>query len=177
MATEKKKAVVAELTDMLSRSTVAILTVPSGLTVAESTDLRKKLREVGVDFRVVKNTLASLAAHQVGKEALDALLSGPTGIAFGYGDEVAPARALIDYTRASKVEVRIKGGIIGSRLMSAGEAQQLALLPGREVLLAQLLGGLQAPVTNLVWVLKGNIAGLMNVLQGRADQLEKAATA
>ncbi|MDP2727315.1 MAG: 50S ribosomal protein L10 [Dehalococcoidia bacterium] len=177
MATEKKRAVVAELADMLSRSTIAILTVPSGMTVAETTDLRRRLREVGVDFRIVKNTLARFASQQVGKNSLEQLLTGPTGIAFGYGDQVAPAKTLLDYSRSAKTEIRIKGGIMDNRLLSAEEVRQLASLPGREVILAQLLGGLQAPIAGLIWVLKGNIAGLVNVLQGRVEQLGKEATA
>ncbi len=174
MATEKKRAVVAELIDMLSRSTIAILTVPTGMTVAETTDMRRKLREVGVEFRVVKNTLARLASKQTGKEALDPLLAGPTGIVFGYGDQVAPAKALLDYGRAAKMDIRIKGGILDSRLLSGDEVRQLAQLPGRDVLIAQVLGTLQAPIVGLAWVLKGNIAGLINVLQAHKDQLEQA---
>ena len=174
MATEKKKAVVAELVDMLSRSTIAILTVPTGMTVAEITDMRRKLREVGVEFRVAKNTLTRLASKQVGKEALDPLLTGPTGIVFGYGDQVAPAKALLDYGRAAKMDIRIKGGILDNRLLSGDEVRQLAQLPGREVLIAQVLGTLQSPIVGLAWVLKGNIAGLLNVLQAHKDQLEKA---
>lgn len=175
MATEKKKGVVAELTDLLSRSTIAILTVPTGMTVADMTELRKKLREVGVEFHVVKNTLARIASRQAGKEALDKFLAGPTAIVFGYGDHVEPAKALLEYGRAAKLDVRIKGGILDQRLLSAEDIRRLAQLPGRNVLLAQLLAGLQAPITGLVWVLKGNMAGLLNVLEARRKQLEEAA--
>ncbi|MDO8688988.1 MAG: 50S ribosomal protein L10 [Dehalococcoidia bacterium] len=177
MATEKKKSVVAELTDMLSRCTIAILTVPTGMSVAETTEMRRKLREAGVEFRVVKNTLARRAAKEVGKEALDPLLTGPTGIVFGYGDQVAPAKALLEYGRAAKAEVKIKGGILEKRLLSGEDVRQLAHLPSREVLIAQVLGGLQAPIVGLVWVLKGNLSGLLNVLQARKGQLEPEATA
>lgn len=176
MATEKKRTVVAELAEMLSRSTIAILTVPSGMTVAEITGLRRRLREVGVDFRVVKNTLARLAAQQVGKDGLGTLLTGPTAMVFGYGDQVLPAKILLDYSRSARAELRIKGGMLEDRLLSLEEVRQLALLPGREVLLAQLLGGLQAPIARLVWVLRGNVVGLLHVLQARKEQLEKQAT-
>lgn len=177
MATEKKKAVVAELVDMLSRSTIAILMVPTGMSVAETTDMRRKLREVGVEFHVAKNTLVRLAARETGKEALEPLLAGPTGIVFGYGDQVAPAKALLDYGRSAKTDIRLKGGILDNRVLSADEVRQLAALPSREVLIARVLGGLQSPVVGLVWVLQGTLAGLVNVLQGRKDQLEQQATA
>ena len=174
MATPKKRAVVAELSELLARSTIAILTVPTGMTMADMTDLRRRLREVGVEFHVVKNTLARIASRQVGKDALDSLLSGPTAIVFGYGDEVEPARVLLDFSRAAKMDIRIKGGILHSRVLSAEQVRQLAYLPAREVLLAQLLGGLQAPLSRLVWVLKGNMVGLLNVLEARKGQLESA---
>lgn len=177
MATEKKKTVVAELTDLLSRSTIAILTVPTGMTVADMTELRKKLREVGVEFHVVKNTLARIASRQAGKEALGKLLAGPTAILFGYGDQVEPARTLLEYGRTAKLDIRIKGGIMEERLLSGEDVRLLARLPAREVLLAQLLGGLQSPISGLVWVLKGNTVGLVNVLEARRKQLEEAAAA
>lgn len=177
MATEKKKTVVAELTDMLARCTIAILTVPTGMTVADMTELRRRLREVGVEFHVVKNTLARIASRQAGKDALDSLLAGPTAIVFGYGEQVKPAKTLLEYSRATKLDIRIKGGIMGNRLLSSEQVRQLAQLPGKEVLLARLLGGLQAPIVSLVWVLKGNVAGLLNVLEARRKQLEGEAAA
>lgn len=175
MATKKKKSVVAELTDLLSRSTIAILTVPTGMTVTQMTELRRKLREVGVEFHVAKNTLARIASRQVGKDAMDSLLKGPTAIVFGFGDQIEPARALQEYSRATKMELRIKGGILDNRLLSAEDVRRLAQIPGREVLLSLLMGGLQSPITRLVWVLKGNMAGLLNVLDARRKQLEEAA--
>lgn len=177
MATEKKKTVVAELTDMLTRCTIAILTVPTGMTVADMTELRRRLREVGVEFHVAKNTLARIASRQAGKDALNSLLTGPTAIVFGYGEQVKPAKTLLEFGRATKLDIRIKGGIMGNRLLSSEQVRQLAQLPGKEVLLAQLLGGLQAPIVSLIWVLKGNVAGLLNVLEARRKQLEGEAAA
>jgi large subunit ribosomal protein L10 len=172
MPTEKKKGIVEGLTERLSRCTIAILTVPTGLSVAEMNALRRKLREAGVEFKVVKNTLAHLAAQAANKEALDPLLTGPTAIAFGYEDQSRAAKSLVDHIQSSRIELRIKGGILDNRLLSPEEIRHLANLPAREVLVAQLVGGLQSPLARLILVLRGNLVGLLNVLQARAKSLE-----
>ena len=172
MRLEEKKQTVSELAQKLERSNIVITTNYIGLTVAEMTELRRKLRQEEIEFRVIKNTLARFAAEQVGKEKLNSIIEGPTAIAFGYGDETAPAKALLDYIRSAKSELKISGGLMKERVLSASEIATLATLPPKEVLIAKLLSGMQGSIFALVNVLNANIAGFTNLLVARKKQLE-----
>lgn len=172
MPTEKKIQAVRELTDILAKSTVAIATDYRGLTNAELSQLRRRLRERGIAYHVVKNTLARLAGEQTGKTGLASISVGPTALAFGYGDVVEPARMLVDYIRSTKTVLTVKGGLLDNRVLSADDVTTLAYLPPREVILGQLLGQLQGPMAALVGVLSGNLQSLLRVLQARIQQLE-----
>jgi large subunit ribosomal protein L10 len=169
---QKKAETVEKLGDILSRSTMAVITDYRGLTAAEMTELRRKLGEQGVEYRVVKNTLARFAAERAGRAELKALLQGPTALALGYGDIIIPARAVADFTRTSKSSLRIKGGLLEHRLLTSQEVATLSTLPPREVLIAKLMAGMQAPISALVGVLAANMRGLAGVLQARIQQLE-----
>jgi len=157
--------------EWMSTCTVAISADFSGLGVTDMTALRRALREAGVEFRVVKNTLAYLAADAAGRPELKNIVEGPTGIAFGYGDPAGPAKALVQFIRANRSPMRIRGGVMGERGLSAQEVDTLAMLPSREELIARLLGQMQGPVTRLASVLNSPISGLARVLQGRAESL------
>lgn len=172
MRLEEKKQTVSELAQKLERSNIVITTNYIGLTVAEMTELRRKLRQEGIEYRVIKNTLARFAAEQVDKEKLNSIIEGPTAIAFGYGDETVPAKALLDYIRSTKSELKIRGGLMGERVLSASEVATLATLPPKEVLIAKLLSGMQGSIFALVNVLNANIAGFTNLLVARKKQLE-----
>jgi len=169
---EKKTETVERLGEILSRITMAVATDYRGLTAAEMTELRRKLGEQGVEYRVVKNTLARFAAERAGREGLKDLLQGPTALALGYGDISIPARAVTDYVRASKSTLRVKGGLLEHRVLTAQEVAILSTLPPRETLIAQLMAGMQAPVSALLYVLTANIRELAGLLQARIHQLE-----
>jgi large subunit ribosomal protein L10 len=169
-----KQEAVKEIEDLLSRCTIAILTDYRGLTVADMSELRGKLRGVSSEYRVVKNTMTRFAAERTGKEALKDLLVGPTAIVFGYGEVMEPAKALADYLQAKKLGLPIKGGIMGDRLLSPEQIKALATMPPREVLISRLLGMLQTPITSLVFTLNANLSGLVRVLDARRQQLEGA---
>ncbi|MCL5961381.1 MAG: 50S ribosomal protein L10 [Chloroflexi bacterium] len=173
MPTPQKQKTVEELSKRLSQSQLLVLADYRGLTVADLSNLRRQLREHGVEFQVAKNTLAALAAKSVGLEGLLPLLEGPTAIAFVEGGIVAPSKVLSDYARTSKV-FSIKAGLLKGRAISAEDVASLATLPPREVLLARVLGGMQAPMTGLVTVLNANLQGLVRVLDGRRAQLAGA---
>ena len=143
MSREKKVQIVDQLHEMLSKCSVGVLTDYRGLSAAAMTDLRRKLREAGIEYRVVKNTLARFAAERSGRDELVDLFEGPVAIAFGYGEITEPAKVLADYIQASK-----------------------------EILLAQVLGGIQSPIVYLVGALISPIRGIMGVLQARITQLE-----
>jgi large subunit ribosomal protein L10 len=161
---EKKVAAVADLKDRMSRARVIILSDYRGMTVAEMTVLRRKVRESGSQVLVVKNTLARLAAREAGIEDLDPLLKGPTAIAFGYEDEVSLSKLMTQFQKDFKA-FELKGGVLQGQVVPPEGVQRLADLPPKEVLLAQVTGAFQAPIYGLVSVLQGNIRKLVYALE------------
>ncbi len=173
MSREKKAQIIDELQETFSKCSIGILTDYRGLSVPQMTSLRRRLDESGIEYRVVKNTLARFAAERGGKEELVNSFEGPIAIAFGYGDITEPARALADYIRTSKATLNIKGGFLADRLLTLEEVKTLSTLPSREVLLARVLGGLNIPILALVNCLAAPIRGFTGVLQARIQQLEE----
>jgi large subunit ribosomal protein L10 len=172
MPTEKKAKTIEELRESLAKSSIIILTDYRGLTTPELTSLRRKLREASTEFKVVKNTLARLAATKAGKEMLVKSLVGPIAIAFGQGDIIASAKALTGYISDTKGNLAIKGGFLGTRLITAEEVITLATLPSREVLVARALGQMKSPLARLLGSLTAPMRGVIGVLQSRIKQLE-----
>jgi len=125
MSREKKTLIINRLQEVFSKCSIGILTDYRGLSVHEITDLRRRLRESGTDYKVVKNTLARFAAERAGKDELVNLFEGPVAIAFGYGNITESARTLVDYIRTSKVSLSIKGGFLGDRLLTSEEVTTL----------------------------------------------------
>jgi len=164
----KAKAVAALESDIASASTI-IVTEYRGLTVQELQDFRRKLRPRGVEYHVVKNSLFGRAAEQSKKTGLRELLSGPTAIAIGSGDEVDLAKSLVEESRGYKA-FKIVGAYVGGRAMTAADVQSLAKLPARIQLQAMLVGSLQAPLSQVVATLQAPLANLVRVLQARGQQ-------
>jgi len=146
MARPEKVAVVEEIRTKLGDADAAILTEYRGLTVTELATLRGALRPAATEYKVFKNTLARRAAEEAGLTELAELLQGPTAIAFVRGDAVAAAKALRDFGRTSPALV-VKGGLLGPRVLTPRDIEALADIEPREVLLARLAGGFQAPLT------------------------------
>ena len=172
MSREKKALIIDTLQQVFSKCSIGILTDYRGLSTPEMTNLRSRLRESGIEYKVVKDTLARFAAERAGKDELVSLFEGPVAVASGYGDITEPAKVLADYIRTSKASLDIKGGFIGDRVLTSGEVIILSTLPSREVLLARVLGGMQAPVSALVSQLLAPMRGIIGVLQARIQQLE-----
>ncbi len=172
MSREKKAQIIDRLQEIFSTCSIGIFTDYRGLSAPEMTGLRRGLRELDIEYRVIKNTLARFAAERAGKDELASFLEGPIAIALGYGDISEPARALADYIRTSKATMNIKGGFLGSRLLTPEEVMILSTLPSREVLLAKTVGGMQTPIVSLLSYLVTPLRGLMSVLQARKQQLE-----
>ena len=170
MPSEAKIAEVARLAERLQKSRLALFTDFRGLRAQEMGGLRLKLRAQGIDYQVVKNTLVIRALEQVGRGEGKKLLLGPTAIAFGYGEEASTAKGMAEALRSLKA-LRLQGGLLGERVLTAAEVLSLATLPPREVVLANLLGGMQAPAARLLGVLQASLAGLARLLQARASQL------
>jgi Ribosomal protein L10 len=150
---EEKKQIVAEIAEKLRTSKSAILADYRGLNVAQMTELRKKLREAGCEIKVYKNTLARRATAEVGLTELDPFLVGPTAIAFGPEDPVAPAKILAEFAKENEA-LELKAGVVEGRVVSAEEIKAIAKLPSREGLLAMLLSVLQAPIRNFALAVK-----------------------
>ncbi len=150
---ESKKQVVSEITEKLTSSKSTILVDYRGLNVADMTELRKQLREAGVDFRVYKNTLVRRATAEVDMTELDEQLIGPTAIAFSNEDVVAPAKVLNSFAKENEA-LEIKTGVIEGNLVSVDEIKALAELPSQEGLLSMLLSVLQAPMRNFALATK-----------------------
>ncbi|MCM3715696.1 50S ribosomal protein L10 [Halalkalibacter oceani] len=150
---EQKKQVVADIAAKLNASKATIVVDYRGLNVAEVTELRKQLREAGVEFKVYKNTLARRATAEANLSELDAQLVGPTAIAFSDEDVVAPAKVLNSFAKEHEA-LEIKAGVIEGRITSVEEIKALAELPSREGLLSMLLSVLQAPMRNFALATK-----------------------
>jgi large subunit ribosomal protein L10 len=172
---EKKEQLVSWYTDLFSRSSAAILTDYRGLTMADITQLRRKLQEIQSDYRVTKNRLMKLALKEAGLPVPEDLLEGPTATGFCFEEVPAVARVLVDFSRESKILV-IKGGLLGDRVISAEEVTALAELPPREVLLAQVLGTIQGPAGGVARAIASSIRSILHVLKARVEQLEQQAS-
>jgi len=169
---KEKKKVIEELTNCLSKCTIAIATDYRGLTAKEMGQLRRQLRSSGIDYRVAKNTLTKFAAEKANKKQLEPLLSGPLAVAFGYDDVIMPAKALSDFIRSSGAVLKIKGGLLGDRLLTPKEISYIASIPPKNVLISQLVGQLAVPLYSLHNVLSAPLRGFANVLQARIRQVE-----
>lgn len=169
MPTAAKEATVAELREELAKARTMIVSEYRGLTVKEIAEIRRALRKQDVTYRVVKNRLMRIAAEDSVGGALGPLLTGPTAIAFGT-DEAGTAKAVIEATRPYSRIVRITGGVLGDRAIDADAVTRLATLPPREVLLAKLAGGMQAPVGTLAGLFAAPLRNLGYALAQVAEQ-------
>lgn len=173
--TQEKLQTVAEIKEKLSTTQGAVLTNYRGLTVAQDTKLRRQLREAGVEYRVFKNTMTRIAAKEAGIEGLDPYLEGPTAIAMSYTDPVAPAKVIADFVKENKLQtLEVKAGLVEGKVIDANSVKALASLPAREVLIAQVLAGMQAPVAGFVNVLSGSLRNLVYALEAVRKQKESA---
>lgn len=168
----EKAGKVAELKDLLSSSKGAVLVDYCGLTVAEDTELRSKMREAGVKYMVAKNTFIRIAAKEAGIEGVDAYLEHNTAVAFSAEDPVAPAKILNDFSKDHKA-LEIKAGILDGKVIALDEVKALAELPSREELLAKLVGSMQAPISGLVNVLQGTIRNFVYTLEAVRQKKEQ----
>jgi large subunit ribosomal protein L10 len=149
-----KEAVVTEVKEKLSSSSSVVLVDYKGINVLDVTELRKRFREAGVEYKVYKNSLFKRAASELGMEALHEHLQGTVAVAFGAKDAVAPAKTLNQFIKDKpKTTISIKAGYVEGKMMDAKDVKALGDLPSRDVLIAMLLGALQGSVRNLAYVL------------------------
>lgn len=168
-----KTRVLEETGEFIGRSQAVMLTEYRGLTVSQMSDIRKKLQEADADFSVIKNTLFKRAAGN-GSEVdpqVDAVLNGPTAAVFALGDPVATAKVLTDYIAANRnTPLKIKGGIVSGKFYTPQQVDALSKVPPRDVLISQMLGSFNAPITGFVGTLNGIVSNFVYTLQAVADK-------
>ena len=166
-----KEAAVSEIQEKMQQAQSVVFVDYRGLTVEEVTNLRCKMRDAGVDYKVIKNTMIQRAADKEGIEGLNSILEGPTAVAFGMKDPVSPAKILVDFAKDTK-KTEIKGGVLDGKTIDVDGVKYLASLPSKEELLAKMMGSLNAPVTGLVMALSGVMRNLVCALNAIKEQKE-----
>lgn len=176
--TSAKEAIVNGLKEQLTTAKGVVLVTYKGLTVAQDTKLRRNLREAGVSYHVVKNTMLRIAAQEAGIEGLNPYLEGTTAMAFSTEDAIAPAKVISDFIKENKLDtaeiLNVKAGMLEGQVIGLEEVKALAALPSREVLIAKVLGSMQAPISGMVNVLQGTIRNAVYVLEAIRQQKESA---
>lgn len=162
---EIKEVKVRELTEKFQKAQAAILTSYIGITVEADTELRKKMREAGVEYKVIKNTLAARAANEAGFGDIEKYFAGPVAVAFSYDDPTTPARVLAEFGEKNKA-VELKAGIVQGSVFDTAKVNELAKIPPKEVLIAKLLGSFKAPLSNFVY--------LVNAIKEKNEQQANA---
>ncbi len=173
MNKREKEQIISDLHQQVEKVKAVVLTNYRGLNVEQMNQLRQRLREEKISFNVVKNTLIKLASKGTDLEKLNGYFEGPTAIAVAHENPVPLAKILSDFQKTQPL-LQIKAGMIEGKVTAPEEVKALASMPSREVLLAQVLGGIQAPGAQLAGVLLGVLQQTVNVIQARVDQLEKS---
>jgi len=171
---DAKVVEVAEIKQKLDRASGVVIVESVGMNVLEVTDLRNQLRKANVEYRVLKNTLVNRAADELSIEGLEPFLKGPTAIAFGYDDPTQPAKVLTEYMKKVS-KIQIKCGLVSKKFVKANDVEALAKIPSKEVLIAKMLGTMNAPITNFVGILNGPARALVCALKAVQDQKEQSA--
>ena len=171
MPTEKKVQSVQEMTETLSRSSVVIGADYRGLSVAEATELRRAMREAGIEIQVVKNTLFLRAAEAAGMPGVAALAEGPTAIIYGFDDPLAPIKTVVEYQRQSRNAFQARKAFLDGEIIAGIRLSDLASLPPKEVMIGEIAGALQSPITNFVYLLTATLQEFSGLLDARAGQM------
>lgn len=173
MNRNEKRQVVEDFSKKIQGLQAAVLTHYRGLNVEQINTLRRRLREEKISYHVVKNTMMKLAARGTDLEKLNDYFKGPTAIAISHSDPVSLAKILSEFVK-TQPQLEIKVGLVQGRVASPDEIKALATMPSKEVLVAQILGGIQAPAQELAGVLVSGLRQIVGVIQARADQLAES---
>ena len=174
MKRSDKEQLVAELTDKIKGAKALYYTDFTGLNVKRMTELRRRFRRAGVEYVVIKNTLAARAATDAGLDGAADRLRGPTGVVIGT-DAVAAAKVLTDFARENDQRPEVKGGLLEGKVIDADQVKKLAAMPSREQMLAELAGGLQSPLAGFVGAMNGLLYMFVGALDALKTQRESAA--
>ncbi len=165
MPTEHNAAEVDALKELFASASLIISTDYRGLDVPMMNAMRKALRAGGVQYRIAKNSLARIAADEIGRPEIKELIDGPCGYVLADGEPTAASKALVEHVKSTRSVLQIRGAVLDGEVISAERVEQLASLPSRDALLSRLAGQMNAPITGLVTVLSGPVRGLATVLQ------------
>lgn len=162
-----KETKVSEIKEKLGKAQSVIMVNYQGLSVAEDTELRKSLREAGVEYKVYKNTLVTRAANDLGLEELVKYLEGPIAVALGYDDPTAPARILFNFAKAHKA-LELKAGLVQGEIYDEAKIQELASVPSKEILIGKLLGSFQAPISKFAYL----VSAIKDLKEAQTESVE-----
>jgi large subunit ribosomal protein L10 len=174
MNVQEKQAIVDELVGKLRGAQGFYLTDFTGLNVKRITELRRRLRKAGIEYVVVKNTLAVRALEGMDLPDIGKFFTGPTGLVIGREDAVAAAKVIDDFARENNDKPAVKAGIVERRAVTGSDIQRIAKLPPREQLLAELAGALQAPLAQVLFLLQGKLGEFVGLLEALRGQRESA---
>ncbi len=164
MVRAEKQKKVEELQDKISKSKCCVLTEYRGLSVQDIDSLRGKIRGIGGEYHVVKNTLTSIASKRIGLDGLETHLKGPTAMVLGYENESSVAKILFDFNKKFN-SFKIKAGVLdGVNIIDANMLKRLSMLPGKDVLLLQLIGSIKGTLLSFVNVLQANLQSMVSVI-------------
>jgi len=171
---EVKQQAVEEIKSRFERAGSVVIVDYRGINVAQVTELRRQFRQADTEYVVLKNTLVKRALSELSVTGLDNLLEGPSAFAFGYQDPVAPAKVLTDFVAKTKTEsIKVKGGLVQGKVIDPAGVKALADLPPKEVLIAKMMGSLNAPITNFVGVLSATLRSLVYTIEAIRKQKEE----
>ncbi|TMG02209.1 MAG: 50S ribosomal protein L10 [Chloroflexi bacterium] len=171
MPTQKKIDTVADLKERIERATLLASADYRGLRVKEMVEMRRRLREAGLDVRVVKNTLLRLAANESGQPELLEIIEGPTALAVSFGDAIEAAKALAGYAQGAPAGFGLRGGFMDGRVLSAQDLRDLVRVPPKPVLLAQFMGQMQSPLAGFVGLMEAPLRELVGLMQSLLSEL------
>lgn len=174
LSKDSKKEILKDLIAKLKESKGVVLTDYQGMNVFQISSLRNELKEKKVEFKIVKNTLIEKASKELNVDDLTKDLIGCTAMAFCSDDGIAPAKLLKEYFKKNKIDLRIKSGLIDGRVFSPEKIIEIASLPSKNVLIAQMINGVKSPLYSLVFILQGPLRGLIYTLEAVKKQKEKA---
>lgn len=175
MPTPRKVEMMAEIKDRMERASIAIGADYRGLSVAQITELRRAMRPSGAEVKVVKNTLAAMAAKEAGREEMAEIVKGPTALTFGFDDPIAPVKALTEHLRAKRLTIDIHGGWLEGKVLTRAEVESLATMPSKEQMIADVVAKLQGPLYNFAGLLQSTMRNFAGLVDARANQLEAQA--
>jgi len=171
MPSKQKELMFQTLAEEMKGNTGMLLTEYHGLTMAEISELRAKLRALNCKYKVVKNTVTKKVLKEIGFEDFSKYFEGPTAVAIQKGDPAGPAKVLVEFAK-DHAKLKLKAGILGNKILTAAEVKSLANLPSKNVLIAKFVGGLKSPLYGIVNVLQGPIRNIVYVLEAVKKQKE-----